>query len=50
MTAGKEAAKEEEKEKEAIVYHDPYYLSPSNNHTMQVGDVIFNGGNYLKLE
>ena len=39
--------KETEKEKEVAGYHDPYYLSSSDNHTMQVGAMIFNGGNYL---
>ncbi|XP_057250547.1 uncharacterized protein LOC130589340 [Beta vulgaris subsp. vulgaris] len=42
-----EAGKEGEKQKEVIGYQDPYYLSTADNHTMQVGAMIFNGGNYL---
>lgn len=45
MAAGKEAAKKAEKEKEAAGYHDPNCLSPSYNHTMQVGAMLFNRAN-----
>ncbi|XP_048495171.2 uncharacterized protein LOC125495015 [Beta vulgaris subsp. vulgaris] len=40
-------AKENKEEKEIAGYHDPYYLSSADNHTMQVGTLMFTGGNYL---